>query len=296
MNNLMRFIKFIINSYKKTEFPDTVNFEITERCNLKCEHCYQIKNSSNQKDTFTDSEWEEKFKYYHSIGVKNAIITGGEPTLRLEVIKSAYGIFDFITIVSNGVSKISKSLNCRIFVSIDGPKKIHNTIRGGDVFQKTIDNIKGDKRVIITPTLSKTNYMYLNEFMEIAKESKTFGIMFSTYTSHTHEKDNLLLSETELDYVVNELLRLRKKYKNILLMTPYMIKLLRKKKHIKKCFMKNHKKVISFNSSLKEKKPCVIGNNVNCDTCGCIVPIIAHALCVADIRAWILFGKIFPNK
>ncbi len=295
MYNIIRFFSFLLATAKKREAPFTVNFDITTKCNLKCEHCYWLKSSRPKKD-FTDSEWEKIFKSYKTKGTSTAFLTGGEPALRLNVIRSAYNVFSSVSIVSNGTIKIPEDIKIRIFVSIDGPEEIHNFIRKKDVFGTVLENIHNDKRVILSPTLTTTNYKYIDEMVEIAKKSNIDGIFFSAYTSQLLKDDPLLLQGEQLEWTVQHLLGLKKRYKKFILMSPYMINLLQTKAHNKNCFMSNQKKVISLDAELKLKTPCVLGENVNCDTCGCIVSLIGHSLSKLDIRSWLLFGKIFPSN
>ncbi len=222
-------------------------------------------------------------------------LTGGEPALRMNVIKLADKIFPSIGIVSNGIIKIPKNIQCRIYVSIDGPAEIHNKIRGAKVFDKVMKNIKNDKRVILTPTLSTTNYKYIEELVKMTRKSGVEAITFSTYTSHQKSNDPLLLEGEKLEWTVNKLLEVWKKNKDIVYLTPYIIKLFKTKEHIKDCFFRNQG-FIAFDSQMNKKFPCTLGKGVNCQTCGCIVPIMSYALKKADVRAWFLFDKFYPEK
>lgn len=293
MSKISRFIRFVKGAKEQKNFPRAVNYDITSRCNLKCEHCYWRKNP--QKKELSDKDWERVFKEHVKKGATTAYLTGGEPTLRLNVVKLANKIFKGICIVSNGVIKIPEDIQCRIFISIDGPKEIHNKIRGAKVFGKVMKNIKNDKRVVLTPTLSTTNCKYIDDLVNIARTANVEGITFSTYTSHQKSGDPLLLEGDKLEWVFNKLMEVWKKNKDIVLLTPKIINLFKTKEHYKKCYFRG-KNFISFDSSLNIKKPCVIGKGVNCKTCGCIVPIMSYALVKANIRAWFLFDRILPER
>lgn len=294
MSKFLRFITRIANLKKKRDFPSVVNYEITSRCNLKCEHCYWHKTLKSTKE-LSDAEWKKVFLEHRKKGATHAHLTGGEPGLRPNVIRLARDIFKGIGIVSNGTIKIPNDIQTRIFVSIDGPATIHNKIRGVKIFDKVMKNIKDDKRIILTPTLTTTNYKYIDTLVEIARESGVEGITFSTYTSHSKGKDSLLLQGKQLDEAMNSLLRVWKKNKDIVYLTPKIIKILKTKAHYKTCFFLGND-FVSYDATINIKKPCVIGEGVNCSTCGCIVPIVAHALKLADVRAWFMFDRLFPEK
>jgi len=48
----------------------------------------------------SNEEWIKVFKYHKNLGTKTAVLTGGEPTLRLDVIKEAIKIFPSVQVVS----------------------------------------------------------------------------------------------------------------------------------------------------------------------------------------------------
>ena len=294
ISKVRRFFKFLRDFKKESGFPRVASYEITSRCNLNCQHCYWRK-SSNSEDELTDEQWKEVFTEHRSRGVSFAFLTGGEPALRLNVIDMADRIFKGLSIASNGTIKIPEHINRRIFISIDGPREVHNRIRGGDIFDEVISNIKGDKRVLISPTLSTINYTYIDELIEITRQAEVEGINFSLYTSHRKENDPLLLTGEHLEQTISKLRDIWKKNKDIVFLTPYIINLLKEKKHHNECFFKG-KNFIAFDARIKEKKPCVLGEGVNCKTCGCIVPIFSYALKKADVRSWFLVHRMFPEK
>ncbi len=294
MSKIIRFAKFVKDIKKTRDFPRVVNYDITSRCNLKCEHCYWHKTNEAHED-LPDEIWLKTFKDHVKRGANAAYLTGGEPTLKPKLIEAADKIFPEMAIVSNGINQISKSIQRRIMISIDGPKEIHNKIRGLDIFDKVVGNIKNDKRVILTPTLSTTNYKYIEDLVRIARESGVDGITFSTYTSHQGIDDPYYLSGEKLDWTIKELLRVYRENKDIVFMTPKIIKSWRDKNYYRKCYFKSSG-FVAYDANLKIKKPCTLGAKVKCETCGCIVPVFASALKKMDLKSWFLLDKFFPSE
>jgi MoaA/NifB/PqqE/SkfB family radical SAM enzyme len=294
VSKFIRFLKFLRDFKKNSAFPRIATYEITSKCNLNCEHCYWMK-SLDSKDELSDEQWREVFIEHKSRGVTFAFLTGGEPTLRLNVIDLADRIFNGLSIASNGVIKIPEHIKRRIFVSIDGPRDVHNRIRGSEVFDIVLNNIMGDKRVLIAPTLSNSNYRHIDELIDLARETNVGGITFSLYTSHKKENDPLLLAGEELEWTLSKLRKAWKKNKNLLFMTPYIINLLKEKEHHKACFFRG-KNIITFTAGMNQKRPCVLGEGVNCGTCGCIVPMVSYALKKGNLRSWLLMNRMFPKE
>lgn len=294
MSKAARFFKFVRSVKAHKTFPYSVNYDITSKCNLECEHCYWRK-TYNSTTELSDEEWAAVFREHKQKGALVAYLTGGEPTLRPAVIRSAAQVFNGIGIISNGTIRVPDDIQCRVFVSIDGPKEVHDHIRKAEVFDRVMTNIKDDKRVILTPTLSTTNYRNIDDLIAITRQANVEGITFSTYTSHAKSGDPLLLEGDALEWTVKKLLEVWKKNKDIVFLTPKVIKLFRTKEHYQHCFFRSDN-FISFDANMNVKKPCTLGKGVNCKTCGCIVPVMSYALKKIDIKSFYLLDRLFPQK
>lgn len=284
---LCRLAKFRING-----IPQAANYDITGICNARCQHCYFFKNWDLSQE-ITDNQWKNIFENHHLFGIGSATLTGGEPALRPEVIRHADNTFETVLIVSNGIIKIPEDINRRIFISIDGEKEIHESIRRIKKFDQIIENIKNDKRVILSPTLHMLNFDQINNIVKIAREQNVFGVTFSLYTAD-NINDPLLLKGKELDYTIEKLKEVLKNNKDIVFLTEKMIDIFKSKEHVKNCFLRS-KWVISFYPDLRIKNPCVLGEKVDCQTCGCIVPIIMRAMDSFDFGSVNIVKKLFPS-
>ena len=138
--------------------PLYVNYDLTWQCNLKCKHCYFFSSTAelkNKRTELSNEEWIKVFKYHRNLGTKTAILTGGEPTLRMDVIKEAIKIFPSVQVVSNGVIKLPRFNGYKqpkYWVSIDGTKETHNKIRGENIFDRVIQNIR-ENNPVVTSTI-----------------------------------------------------------------------------------------------------------------------------------------------
>lgn len=278
--------------FKFSGLPQAANYDITGICNARCQHCYFFKNWDLSQE-ITDDQWKNIFENHHMFGIDSATLTGGEPALRPEVIRHADKIFETVLIVSNGITKIPEDINRRIFVSIDGEKEIHEYIRRIKKFDQIMENIKNDKRVILSPTLHMLNFNQIDNIIRIAREQNVFGVTFSLYTAD-NINDPLLLKGKELDYTIEKLKEVLKYNKDIVFLTEKMIEIFKSKEHIKNCFLRS-KWVISFYPDLKVKHPCVLGGKVDCQTCGCIVPVIMSSMNKFDFSSVDIVKKLFPS-
>lgn len=123
------------NLYKiKLEFPLSVSLQITRDCNLNCVYCSETDGIPNAPIT-TIKEMVSGLR-----GVKRIIVTGGEPLMKKDLIEVLKYIketqFENISLATNGVlvnpyvAENLAGLVDYVDVTIDGPRKIHNVIRG----------------------------------------------------------------------------------------------------------------------------------------------------------------------
>lgn len=292
LTKVTRMYRFIRDFKQNGSFPKVANYEITARCNLNCEHCYWKKGLKGPQE-LSSEQWTRVFAEHRERGMTFAFLTGGEPALRMDVVRAADRMFTGLAIATNGVVPIPRDINRRLFVSLDGPRDVHNRIRGKDIFDTVVENYRGDSRVVISPTLSVTNYEYIDELIEITRRMDVGGITFSLYTSHLEQDDPLLLTGEKLEWTVNKLNRAIGKHGDLMLMTPYVINLFRDKQHHEQCFFRG-RNFVSYDAELNAKHPCVLGEGINCRTCGCIVPVISYSLRKGNLKSWLMLNRMFP--
>lgn len=176
-----------------------LQWHLTDKCNLRCSHCYQ--------DAYTDSglnddqllEILEQFRcfllHFHERNgnkVKGHItLTGGEPFAKkgfpqlLEKIASEKSLYTFAILTNGSLINDEKAhwlsqLKPRyIQVSMDGNQQLHDGIRGKGNFEKTkqaIRHLKAHRiRTMVSFTASKTNF---KSFPEVAETCRALNADF----------------------------------------------------------------------------------------------------------------------
>ncbi|MFX1236640.1 MAG: radical SAM protein [Promethearchaeota archaeon] len=273
--------------HKIKKVPIAVNYDLTWNCNLRCKHCYFYSSTSElstiEKSELTDQEWLAIFKYHSDMGVSSCALTGGEPTLRMRLLKEAVKYFSSVQIASNGIIKLPR-LNYPnkepiYWVSLDGCEKTHNSIRGANIFQKVMNNIENDKRVLISMTINSFNYKEILETIKIAHDANVSGFFFLFYTGY--DNDILLLKGEKLKKVSKSILKAMRDYGDFILISKKMLELFITKEFVKSCVFKKQKVVSYYPNG--QKKFCVMGNSpLLCKNCGCIVPVASYALSKLD--------------
>lgn len=159
--------------------------EITEKCNLKCVHCYgQFGEPKIEKEKLlTTEEWKEIIKKLAQNDCKGIQLIGGEPTLHkefYEILKFAYeqgieriDVFTNATLIDENSITLLKKTNAKIRVSIYGHNaEIHEKITNQKgSFEKTKNALRLLKENNIPTTVAviimKENEKYIESLGHI---------------------------------------------------------------------------------------------------------------------------------
>ncbi len=139
----------LLSNIKDLDFPYKITFAITYHCNARCKMCNIWKKKSVNE--LTTDELQTFFKKNNTPWVN---ITGGEPFIRpdlVEIVKSMKSVY-LLNTTTNGILtekivrdsiRISRLVpRFIITVSIDGPKELHNYLRGVDAWDKAVNTFR----------------------------------------------------------------------------------------------------------------------------------------------------------
>ena len=245
-----------------TKKPFVAEVDITDRCNLRCIHCYHFQEKGAHNEEPDLVQWERRFRKLHSQGIRMIMLMGGEPLLRTDVVKLADSIFPFVEMITNGTLPLPDDYNHRIFVSIDGGRETNDHIRGKGVFDKVIENVKGDKRVVFNMTLLENNYKELEYVVQLSEKIGISGVVCNMYTAV--ENGAGPLEEDIRQKIVDELRRVKELKPGTLLFTENAIKWFETGDHRDYCYWREQ--VLHFDTEMKRRK-CFA--SADCSRCGC---------------------------
>lgn len=154
---------------------------ITDKCNLHCIGCYSYIVDRNEKKDLDFKQICNIFNELRVNGLKQVIISGGEPFTRndfAEICKYINKLGIKVMVITNGtldVEKYERALPYidEISVSIDGYNEDTSFIRDRGIMPKVLETIKFLKNKISTRlivTLHKKNIMYMDQYYNLAKE------------------------------------------------------------------------------------------------------------------------------
>lgn len=177
-----------------------LQWHITERCNLRCQHCYQ---DNYHKDELSLPVLETILNQYIDLlaaftqrrgeTVKGHItVTGGEPFVRQDFLKllqlfAAHRHLFSFAILTNGsfideqMAKHLQQLKPRfVQVSLEGEEATHDHIRGKGHFQQTVTAIQRLRQVgihtLVSFTAHRQNYQTFPAVVETARRYRANGV------------------------------------------------------------------------------------------------------------------------
>lgn len=210
-----------------------IQWHLTERCNLKCRHCYQeggkvaelsptaiYRGLEEIRDMLR--AWQENYDLDFSPSFN---ITGGEPFLRsgffdiLErIAQTGFKIF----ILSNGTCITPDKAQAvadlgvdGVQVSLEGPEEIHERVRGRGSFAAALQGVQNllqaGVKVSLNATISRMNAAYFREMVGLAAELGVPRLGFSRLVPSGRGKDLLdeMLTRDEVKQFHEEILSMR---------------------------------------------------------------------------------------
>ena len=216
-----------------TSFNFSLQWHLTERCNLRCQHCYQGEQPAEemppdavQREIDGATEMLKAWESDYGISVTPSIhFTGGEPLLYQGlwgVIEHARGAGYGVALMSNGclvtAEDAGQAARLGVFdiqVSLEGSERLHDAIRGPGSFEKAAKGVellvKAGNRVSANVTLSRRNAALIEETVACSRDLGFHGIGFSRVVPCGRGKELLddLLTPQELKAAYQKINALR---------------------------------------------------------------------------------------
>ena len=189
---------------------EVVIWDITNKCNLKCKHCYAAEKYDKQTDALSFEEAKHAVDKIAHAGFQQIQFVGGEPLCFEKLVDLTGYIISKgmkVSLTTNGVLLNEYGVDLvkvgvfSIFVSLDGTsKEVNDSIRGEGTFEKVTRNFSELARYIkdsssktvlgINFTVTTMNVDELPNTMKFANQLGAKALFISFLTHEGRAKDN----------------------------------------------------------------------------------------------------------
>lgn len=201
---------YIISRQRK---PFLTSFKLTHRCNLCCQQCPFYKMPGGD---LPFEQVKSLLHQLHSRGNRLVVFEGGEPLLWRDgdhdidhILKIARRLFFSVGVTTNGTLPLN--VNCdALWVSIDGFAETHNRLRGANIFNTVIENIRHSKhlRLFAHITANAENAEEIPDLITFLRPLVK-GITLQFYYPYNH-KDSLFLDFDRRSKLIAQVIDLKK--------------------------------------------------------------------------------------
>lgn len=201
--------------------PLKAQWKITNRCNIKCKHCYEGEKNMKQ---LNDEQIAVVFDKLINSAIQQLTITGGEALLVNNLAGYVRRCLDRgirVNLFTNGIllnsfidelGDVTNKKYLTFEVSIDGSKNEHNYIRGEGNYEKTTANImyatKRGYKVITNTVINGITKKSIVQMMNDLRDMDVSMIQLSNLMLKGWAKENineLNISKDELQEVYREI-------------------------------------------------------------------------------------------
>ena len=214
-SNLFRQSLHIAWNYglRRKKLPLLASCKLTYRCNLQCAQCpfYSIAGSNP-----TYAEVVATLDRLYRRGSRLVIFEGGEPMLWRDgqrsirdVVAEARRRFYCVGLTTNGTLPLTAEADV-VWVSVDGLAQTHNRLRGAEIFEQIIGNIRQSRhpRILAHITVNAVNYAEVPDLIRFLR-GLVKGITVQFYYPY-HGRDELFLEFERRERLLQEILDLKR--------------------------------------------------------------------------------------
>jgi hypothetical protein len=143
-------------------------YDMTNRCNLRCDGCYYYEGDKQFARENGDPEaWRGLMRREKARGITYVVLAGAEPSLVPELLAVCFAEMPLGCIATNGFYRIDPTVDYRIHISVWGDDGTSLRVRKSrDLLRRQIDNYRGDPRAVFVYTFTRENIDEVSSVME----------------------------------------------------------------------------------------------------------------------------------
>lgn len=187
---------------RKYFFLRESTYDMTNRCNIRCNGCYYYEGEKQfAKENLDPEAWRHLMRSEKERGITFVVLAGAEPSLVPELCQVCHDELPLGCIATNGLKLIPRSTDYKIHISVWGNDATSlETRKAKNMLQRQIDIYKDDPRAIWVYTFTRHNIAETAEVVETLARNNckvTFNV-FSEPVGYTgdlnHTAESLSLT------------------------------------------------------------------------------------------------------
>jgi MoaA/NifB/PqqE/SkfB family radical SAM enzyme len=209
---------------RKYFFLRESTYDMTNRCNIRCEGCYYFTGEKQFADENSGpAAWQQHLEAEKKRGITFVVLAGAEPSLVPELCDVCYKVIPQGAIATNGLKQIPREIDYRIHISAWGNDETSLAVRKApDMLVRQIENYQNDPRAVFVYTFSPVNINEAREVTALLAASGrqiTFN-MFSAPVGYTGYLRHTAETLAKTRQIMSELLA---EFPETVLFSPYNI-------------------------------------------------------------------------
>jgi uncharacterized Fe-S cluster-containing radical SAM superfamily protein len=209
---------------RKYFFLRESTYDMSNRCNIRCEGCYYFAGEKQFADTNSDPDaWRQLFLAEKERGITFVVLAGAEPALEPELCETCFQEIPLGAIATNGLKLIPKQIDYRIHISVWGNDQTSLAVRKApDMLVRQMDNYKNDPRAVFVYTFSPVN---IDEAREVTGQLADNGqqITFNMFSAPVGYSGHLRHTKKTLAGTRRVMTDLLAEFPETVLFSPYNI-------------------------------------------------------------------------
>ena len=222
-----------------TEVPPFLICSISTECNLQCKGCYARANGiaddpgKSHRAALTPQQWHDIFVEASSLGINFALLAGGEPLMRRDVLERVAEVEDMIfPIFTNGtligpqyIAFFKEHLNLVPVISIEGAEHGTDSRRGEGIYRRAMLSVEMLHReqlffgVSITVTTENLALVTSDAYVDHLRELGCKLVFYVEYVPTEAGSEHLALGDEETARMEQVQLHQIERYKDVIILS-----------------------------------------------------------------------------